>query len=203
MVKNSQYTNQFVINEFNSWFLKAQEFYKKLKLDNANAMSLCTVDESMQPSNRMVLLKNVNESGFVFFTNYESKKAKSIEINNKVSLLFYWLPLNKQVRIEGEVEKISKEESEKYFHSRPYLSKIGAWASKQSSEMKSSMDLHKEIIKYTAKFKTSVPYAEHWGGYVVKPNYVEFWEEKPFRLHNRVVYIKQKDNEWLKKHIYP
>lgn len=168
-----------------------------------NAMVVSTVNPEGIPSSRVVLLKKFDKRGFVFFTNYESQKGQEIEANPNVSLLFYWDKLERQIRINGKAEKISKEESEEYFITRPYLSKIGAWASKQSKPLKSRFTLMREVAKLTLKFPIEVPLPPFWGGYRVVPYYFEFWQGRPSRLHDRIAYILQADGTWKKTRLYP
>lgn len=199
MVKT--YTTATLINTFSKWYNQAQQSYNKHKIPDFNAFSLSTVYNN-QPTSRTVLLKSFNTNGFVFFTNYNSAKGNAIKHNSNVAMLFYWPILSQQIRILGTATAVDTATSQQYFNSRPYLSKIGAWASKQSSAMENSGDLHKQVIKYTAKFKTNVPYPEHWGGFCINPHYIEFWQEKPFRLHKREAFTKQGD-EWTLEYLYP
>ncbi|KAL0263825.1 UNVERIFIED_CONTAM: hypothetical protein PYX00_011124 [Menopon gallinae] len=184
------------------WLIEAKKSYQQLKLENYNAATLSTVSLHNQPSSRIVLIKNIDEDGLVFYTNLNSKKAHEIANNNKVSILFYWEVLKKQIRIEGVATLLTKEESEVYFNSRPYLSKIGAWASKQSAEMQNISELKIRVVKYLLKHKLTVPKPDFWSGYRIKPIYFEFWEEGKFRLHNRKAYSKVTDGFEVKL-IYP
>ena len=148
----------------------------------------------MMPNARIVLLKEYKENGFVFFTNYDSKKAKEIEENENVCLLFFWKELERQVKIQGTIKKVSVEESEQYFQSRPYLSQIGAWASLQSQYLADRKILEENFELYKNKFAEKVALPKHWGGYIVEPTYMEFW--------HRVVYSLN-DNVWTLKKLYP
>lgn len=185
--------------QFSEWF----QLVLKSDFIEPTAMVLSTVDKYGIPSSRMVLLKKFDKRGFVFFTNYESKKGNDIANNPNVSLLFYWDKLERQVRIIGRAEKISQEESEEYFRTRPYLSRIGAWASKQSSPLKSRFTLMREVARLTIKFPSEVPLPPFWGGYRVVPNYFEFWQGRPSRLHDRIAYTLEIDGTWTKQRLYP
>lgn len=179
---------------FETWFQEAQ----KSGILLPEAMSVSTCNSEGQPSSRMVLLKSFDESGFVFYTNYGSKKFDELTNNSKVSLLFHWNVLQRQVRIEGTIEKTSKAESEAYFHSRDRGSQIGAWASKQSQRVTSDHELKEREASYKEKFKDqAVPLPDFWGGVRVKPNYMEFWQGRANRLHDRVCFEKaENDNNW-------
>ncbi len=193
---------QVIINKFTKILDSAKTSYEKLALDNYNACILSTVLNNA-PSSRAVLLKEHSLDGFVFYTNFNSRKSQEIDINNKVSLLFHFVTLKQQVRIEGTVTKLDDSVSSQYFHSRPYSSKIGAWASKQSQPMSSVLDLPAEVLKYSLKYPIDVPKPEHWGGFIISPHYFEFWKEKPFRLHQRLTYTKTPNNLWTTTLLYP
>lgn len=168
------------------------------------AMSLATVTKEGRPSSRIVLLKEFSERGFVFYTNYKSRKAQNLLENPYAALTFVWHGLKKQVRVEGKVEKVSAAESDEYFESRAKKSQIGAWASIQSSEIENKFDFEKRIAKYTMKFAIGkVPRPEFWGGYLLVPDLIEFWEARDFRLHDRRVFERSSDDEWKMKKIYP
>lgn len=184
------------IQAFQRWFEDAQ------RLPQPEAMTLATVDASGQPEARMVLLKEVTDTGFVFFTNYTSNKAKALKANPKAALVFWWEPIQRQVRVQGDVEKISAEESDAYFQSRNRNSRVGAWASEQSKEIPDRNYLEKRIQDFEAQYQDSVPRPEHWGGFRVKPTRIEFWQEQPFRLHDRIVFIKDGD-DWRKARLAP
>ena len=178
--------------QFNVWFDEANQ----TEIVEPTAAILSTVGEDNHPSARTILLKEVNEKGFVFYTNYESKKAKDIASNPNISLLFLWKEQQRQVRIVGQSEKISREESEKYFRSRPRESQIGAWASHQSSVIPDRKSLDNKFEEYRKKFgDKEIPLPDFWGGYVIIPNYFEFWQGRPGRLHDRICY-KFEDQEW-------
>lgn len=159
------------------------------KIEDVNAMTLATVSAKGIPSARIVLLKDYNEKGFVFFTNYQSDKGKEIAQNPHVCLVFFWKELQRQVRIEGIAEKISEVESDEYFNSRPLESKIGAWASHQSSVIPYRQIIDENVKRYTEVFKDEdVPRPDYWGGFCVKPNLVEYWQGRQSRLHDRIQY---------------
>lgn len=179
--------------QFEIWFNNAIDAH----IVESNAMSLATVDASFRPSIRTVLLKLYDEKGFVFFSNYQSKKAKDIAQNPHVALHFVWLELQRQVRIEGEIEKISTQESLTYFLSRPRGSQLGAWASNQSEVVNSRSLLESKFFELKQKFaKGEVPLPDFWGGYRVKPRRFEFWQGGKDRLHDRFAYEKDVKNEW-------
>lgn len=184
------------IQAFQRWFAEAQ------CLPQPEAMTLATVDANGQPEARMVLLKEVTESGFVFFTNYTSNKAKALHANPKAALVFWWEPLQRQVRVQGDVEKVSAAESDAYFQSRNRNSRVGAWASEQSREIPDRDYLEKRIQDFDAQYQDSVPRPQHWGGFRIKPTRIEFWQEQPFRLHDRIVFIKNGD-DWRKARLAP
>ena len=186
--------------QFELWFKQAME----AKLIEPNAFSLATVGTDMMPSIRTVLLKIFDEKGFVFFTNYKSNKAKQIEQNPKAAALFAWLELERQVKIEGNIEKISTTESLKYFLSRPKGSQIGAWVSHQSQVISSRSLLEQKFDEIRRKFvKGEVPFPDFWGGYIIKPTKIEFWQGGQDRLHDRFVYELQNDNTWSISRLAP
>ena len=192
-------SNQKPINLFNEWFEEA----KKSEINDPNAMNLATISSDGKPNSRIVLLKSYNDAGFVFYTNSNSKKGKAISDNINVALNFYWKSLKKQIRIEGKVFKISKSEADEYYNSRPLGSRIGAWASLQSEELTDRNKLIKRFKDYEKKFQnTEVQRPSHWNGYIVKPELIEFWQEMPFRLHDRVEFKKNKEN-WIARKLYP
>ena len=193
---------QDIINKFTKILESAKLSYEKLGLENYNA---CTLSTSLNnvPSSRTVLLKEHSLDGFVFYTNFNSRKSQEIAINNKVSLLFHFITLKQQIRIEGTITKLDESLSSQYFHSRPYSSKIGAWASRQSEIMSSSLDLPNAVLKYSLKYSINVPKPAHWGGFVIAPHYFEFWKEQPFRLHQRITYKKTLNNLWTSALLYP
>jgi pyridoxamine 5'-phosphate oxidase len=184
------------IASFQKWFEEAGS------LPQPEAMTLATVDEHGQPEARLVLLKEVDQKGFVFFTNYTSNKAKALTANPKAALVFWWEPLQRQVRIQGDVEKVSAEESDAYFQSRNRNSRIGAWASEQSKEIPDREYLETRIAKFESEYNEDVPRPQHWGGYRVIPTRLEFWQEQPFRLHDRIIFTKHGE-EWRKARLAP
>ena len=166
-------------------------------------MTLATADRDGRPAARIVLLKSFDEQGFVFYTNYQSRKARELAGNCQACLLFYWPQLWRQVRIEGTAEKVSEEESNLYFQSRPLGSRIGAWASEQSETIENRALLEKRFAEFAAKFGDNVPRPPHWGGYRVKPGLIEFWQGKENRLHDRLRYTLRDDGEWLIERLAP
>ena len=187
------------IELFRTWLDEA----RKAKIKEPTAMALATADTKGQPSVRMVLLKDFGEEGFVFYTNRESKKGDELEKNRKAALCFYWMQTNKQVRVSGIVEQVSDREADAYFATRPRLAQIGAWASQQSRPMKGRFDLEKKAAFYTAKFGAKkVPRPSYWVGYRVVPEQIEFWTQKPFRLHERILFTKQSAG-WRVSRLFP
>lgn len=186
---------------FQSWFKEANS-HKDIK--EANAVNLATACRDGMPSNRMVLLKDYDEEGFVFYTNRNSYKGWQLRENPFASLCFYWEPLAKQVRIEGFVADVDVEEADEYFASRPLKSRIGAWASSQSQPLDSQATLMKEIVKQTVRFATqNVPRPEHWSGFRLVPCYVEFWQKGDFRIHQRRSYVLNEEDHWETHLLYP
>lgn len=166
-------------------------------------MTLATSDKDGQPTARIVLLKSFDEEGFVFYTNYLSRKGNELADNPKACLLFYWSVLWRQVRIEGPIEKVSADESDQYFHSRPLGSKIGAWASEQSTAIENRGVLEQRFEEFGLKFADNVPRPPHWGGYRVRPRAIEFWQGQENRLHDRLRYSLQDDGSWLIERLAP
>jgi pyridoxamine 5'-phosphate oxidase len=188
------------IDQFRIWFEEALQG----RLLEANAMALATADASGKPSARIVLLKGFDEGGFVFFTNYESAKGREIESNPRVSLLFFWVELERQVRIEGVAEKVSADYSREYFQSRPKDSQIGAWTSPQSRVIESREILEQKMRDLTEEFKHDevLPLPDHWGGYLVRPHEMEFWQGRVSRLHDRIRY-RHADGTWIIERLAP
>ena len=188
------------INQFGKWWAEAMQS----NIDEVNAMTLATADLDGKPSARIVLLKGFDEKGFVFFSNYQSHKAKDMESNARVSLLFFWKELERQIRIEGTVSKISGAESDAYFKSRPQGSKIGAWASPQSRVISSRKIIEANVSEVEENFAgNEIERPPHWGGYVVKPALIEFWQGRASRLHDRIQYIKQEGANWKIERLAP
>ena len=184
---------------FTQWFDDAN----KSGILLPEAMSVSSCSQSGQPSSRMVLLKSFDEQGFVFYTNYGSRKSHELTDNSKVALLFHWNVLQRQIRIEGTVEKVSQQESSDYFHSRDRGSQVGAWASKQSKKLSHDNELKERMAQYSEKFtQGEVPHPEFWGGWRVKPTYIEFWQGRASRLHDRVCFEKQGD-AWQQFKLHP
>lgn len=169
-----------------------------------NAMVLATAGKDAAPSARTVLLKGVDERGFIFFTNYDSRKGRELSENENAALVFYWLELERQVCIAGAVSKLPREESEAYFKSRPKGSRLGAWASNQSEAVADRDALENKWQEMAARFSTNdVPLPPHWGGYVLRPSRIEFWQGRPNRLHDRFRYSRQPDNSWKIERLSP
>lgn len=187
------------IEQFSRWWNEAVAS----QIDEVNAMTLATATKDGVPSARIVLLKSFDEEGFVFFTNYSSAKGKMIADNPKAALIFFWKELERQIRIEGDVVKLNEEDSDAYFNSRPAGSRIGAWASPQSRVIPNRHVLEDNVEKYIAQFKEGIPRPPHWGGYVVKPVRVEFWQGRSNRLHDRIVYTLQASSNWTIERLAP
>jgi pyridoxamine 5'-phosphate oxidase len=169
-----------------------------------NAMSLATVNADGYPHSRIVLLRSLNKEGLVFYTNYNSHKGQEMTENNKVGLNFYWNTMERQVRVYGVVHKVSEQESDDYFNSRPRESQLGAWASPQSEEVRTREELETRYAEAEAKFKDqAIPRPPHWGGFRIVPHYFEFWQGRPGRMHDRLVYIVDSGFEWYIKRLAP
>lgn len=185
--------------QFKRWLEEALH----AKVQEPTAMSLSTISDEGKPTSRTVLLKEIYDDGFVFFTNYESKKARHLDSNPNASLLFFWPEMERQVRIEGKVNRIASEESDKYFHSRPKESKIGTWASPQSQEIPDREYLNELKEKFEKRFESIMPKRpDTWGGYILMPVMFEFWQGRPSRLHDRLEYYLEK-KEWKIRRLAP
>ena len=186
--------------QFDSWFQQALA----AGLPEPNAMTLATATLDGKPSARVVLLKGFDEYGFVFFTSYESQKGRELSANPLAALVCYWVELERQVRISGRVSKVSGEESEAYFRSRPLGSQLGAWASRQSEVVGGRKILEDRLEQLTREYETKpVPLPPYWGGYRVAPDMLEFWQGRPNRLHDRLRYTLQSNSQWLIERLSP
>lgn len=184
---------------FSKWFKDAES----ARITEINAMTLATADAQNRPHARIVLLKGLDDRGFVFFTNYDSAKGQHIAENPNVSLLFFWKELERQVRIDGRIEKVPAEESDIYFHSRPEGSRLGAWASPQSREIPHRNILELNYSKYEAEFSgIQIPRPAHWGGYIVIPERIEFWQGRSSRMHDRILF-KRDGSAWHRSRLAP
>ena len=186
---------------FGEWLKEAEAS----EPNDANAMALATADDEGLPNVRMVLLKGFDEAGFVFYTNFQSQKGQELLATGKAALCFHWKSLRRQVRVRGPVEEVSKDEADAYYASRPRDSRIGAWASQQSRPLESRFALETAVAMYTARYAIGeVPRPPHWSGFRVKPVSLEFWHDRPFRLHDRVVFRRPAPGgEWSKSRLYP
>ena len=199
-ILDEQLIDRDPIKQFQLWFTDAIA----AQLPLPEAMSLATVNSEGMPSSRMVLLKQVDEDGFVFFTNYLSAKAKELEANKNAALVFFWPQLERQVRVEGTVTRTSASESEEYFMSRPRESQIGAWASPQSEVISGRDVLEKRQAELEELYRgRPVDWPEHWGGYRLNPARIEFWKGRIGRLHDRILYERASDGSWSIKRLAP
>lgn len=186
------------LEQFNVWFNEALQ----AQVPEPTAMTLATTTTAGRPSARIVLLKGYDERGFVFFTNYQSRKGQELANNPYASLLFFWPALERQVRLEGRIEKVDAAESDEYFHSRPLGSRIGAWVSPQSQPI-THAELEARAKNFAESLGTDPARPEHWGGYRLKPDYIEFWQGRPSRLHDRLVYKLGADANWALQRLAP
>jgi len=187
------------IEQFDEWF----QVVKQQNLPQYNAMTLATADKHGVPSARVVLLKDYGASGFTFYTNYNSQKGQELLDNPNAALVFYWEPLGRQVRIQGEVSRVTKDASDAYFQTRPKGSQINAVVSKQSQPLTSTAAFEAEIEQFKKEQQVSIECPSHWGGYLVSPTYIEFWVNGIDRAHHRFCYIKKNKDEWYKEQRYP
>lgn len=186
--------------QFSIWFAEAVS----AQIIEPNAMTLATVDAEGNPSARMVLLKGFDDRGFVFYTNYESCKGEQLKSNPSAALVFWWAELERQVRIEGKVERVSDRESDEYFHSRPRNSQLGAWVSRQSEVIDSREVLEKRLAQLEREYADkNLPRPSHWGGFCLIPNTIEFWQGRPSRLHDRLRYRLLEDDSWVRERLSP
>jgi pyridoxamine 5'-phosphate oxidase len=186
------------VAQFGRWFADAG----RADVPEPTAMTLATADATGRPSARVVLLKGFDDRGFTFFTNYTSRKGRDLDANPRASLVFFWPQVERQVRIDGRVERVSRAESEEYFHSRPLGSQIGAWTSHQSAVIGSRAELDEREAELKQRFGDKVPLPDFWGGYRVVPDEVEFWQGRPSRLHDRLRYVKVGD-AWIRERLAP
>lgn len=184
---------------FSQWMTEAEAE----EINDPNAMTLATATADGRPSARMVLLKGVDDRGFAFYTNLESRKAGELDANPRAALCFHWKSLRRQVRVEGSIERVSDAEADAYFATRARISQLGAWASQQSRPLIGRFELEARLAKYTAKFHIAeVPRPEHWSGFRVVPVDIEFWEDRPFRLHMRFLFRRTPEG-WVRQELYP
>jgi pyridoxamine 5'-phosphate oxidase len=186
---------------FGAWLTEATAAEPR----DPTAMSLATIDADGLPNARMVLLKGVDERGFAFYTNVDSQKGRELAIHPQAALVFHWKSLNRQVRVRGDVERVTAAEADAYFASRPKQAQIGAWASKQSSPLESRLAFEKAVAIYAAKYALSaVPRPPNWSGYRILPMRIEFWQDRPFRLHDRIEFQRENlSGPWSKTRLYP
>jgi pyridoxamine 5'-phosphate oxidase len=187
------------IEQFLIWFQQAL----KVGIPEANAMSVATVGANGRPSSRILLIKDVNQNGFTWFTNYASRKGRELQANPYAALLFHWIGLERQVRIEGRVERLPDEQNDAYFHSRPLKSRLGAIASAQSEPIADRALLEQRFAQVEAEYGEHPVRPAHWGGYRLRPDRIEFWQGRPSRLHDRILYTLGADGSWRRERLQP
>lgn len=193
-------TSDNPFDQFTKWWQEASNS----QIDEVNAMTLATATKEGIPTARVVLLKGYDYDGFIFFTNYNSRKGRDIADNPHVSLNFFWKELERQIRIDGLIEKIAPEESDVYFASRPAGSRLGAWSSPQSTVIENRKIIEDNFLKFEEKFGTvHIPRPDNWGGYLVKPTHMEFWQGRSSRLHDRIQYSLQENKDWKRERLAP
>ncbi len=193
-------TDRDALTQFRMWFDEALAS----QVIDANAMSLATASSAGEPAVRIVLLKGVDEHGFVFYTQYDSAKGRDLAVNPRAALLFYWAELERQVRITGAVTRVPRAVSEAYFATRPVESQWAAWSARQSAEITAREDLQRRFADISARYANQpVPCPPDWGGYLVSPERIEFWQGRPSRLHDRLLYTKQADGTWSRVRLAP
>jgi len=190
------------IAQFQKWFTQAEATLAEKKLD-VNAVTLATADKNGFPSARIVLLKSLSEQGFTFYTNYDSRKGRELTENPRAALNFFWPELERQIAIAGSVQKTSRENSKEYFQSRPRANQLGAWTSHQSSAVPDRAALETEWQKLEKKYPAEIPLPPNWGGFILRPERIEFWQGRPSRLHDRFSYTRQPDNSWKIERLAP
>jgi pyridoxamine 5'-phosphate oxidase len=200
-ILNRESVHENPLQQFDAWMQEALA----AKVDEPTAMTLSTATVDGKPAARIVLLKAIEEGGFVFYTNYESRKGQQLQENPFASLTFFWPALERQVRVEGSVQKVPEATSDAYFHSRPKGSQLGAWSSPQSQAIESRAVLEELEQKYSQEFSQldTIPRPPHWGGYAVVPERIEFWQGRPNRLHDRLVYLKDSEGNWQIERLAP
>jgi pyridoxamine 5'-phosphate oxidase len=188
------------IDLFKNWFKKAE----KTEINDPNAVALGTANQKKQPSVRMVLLKNLSDKGFVFYTNFNSKKGRDLKSNQQASMCFHWKSLRRQIRVVGKVEQVTEKEADDYFNSRPYKNRVSAWASSQSEKLESRDTFLEKIEKFVKKYpdQNKVPRPPHWSGWRILPNEIEFWVDGEGRIHERLNSINN-NGKWIKEILYP
>ena len=184
---------------FDSWFAEAKE----AEINDPDAMAIASVDSSGMPSVRMVLLKEIVPEGFVFYTNYTSRKSAELLATGKAAFVMHWKSLRRQVRVCGQIEKVSAAQSDAYFNSRPRGSRVGAWASEQSKPLATRQILQDAVADVEANYGEDIPRPPHWGGFLIKPDEIEFWADGEYRLHDRFRYTKSATGTWQAQRLYP